>query len=613
MKYILVLAGLLFVGCKLDLRASKSRMSTDPHSFSRPLHVAVKHLDLRLTVDFEARVIKGKAEWTVENIAKSDTVIFDTRQLQIQKVTVDGHEGKYELGPEQKFLGRALKVVITPSTKKVVIWYASSREAEALQWLKAQQTAGKDYPFLYTQSEAILARTWIPCQDSPGIRFTYDATVVVPRGLMALMSASNPQKVSADGVYHFKQDKRIPSYLMALAVGNLRFRAIDQRTGIYAEPVTLQKAAWEFADMGRMVEAAEKLYGSYSWGRYDVLVLPPSFPFGGMENPMLTFATPTVIAGDRSLVSLVAHELAHSWSGNLVTNATWNDFWLNEGFTVYFERRIVEEVYGTEEARMQEVLGMASLKETIEDLGPNSADTRLKGNYAGRNPDDGMTDIAYEKGYFFLKTIESAVGRPKFDAFLKRYFASHAFRSITTEDFLNELDSALLKDQSFRARVKVHDWVYEPGIPPNTPRVGSARFTMIDSILRNITHDGGKVPGLKAKVATANEQLYLVKGLPSNLITTDMAALDQEFGFTSSGNAEIQCAWYQVAIRHQYRAAYPAVERFLTTVGRRKFLIPLYKEMTKTAAGKAWAREIYKTARGNYHSVSYNTVDALLR
>ncbi|WP_449435437.1 M1 family aminopeptidase [Pedobacter steynii] len=194
----------------------------------------------------------------------------------------------------------------------------------------------------------------MPCQDSPGIRFTYNATVSVPNDLLALMSAENPEVKNSKGIYHFKQIHPIPSYLLALAVGDIEFKAVDKRTGIYAEPSVLAKAVYEFADMGKMVNAAEKLYGPYRWGRYDLLVLPPSFPFGGMENPNLTFITPTVIAGDRSLVSIISHELAHSWSGNLVTNATWNDFWLNEGFTNYFERRIDEAIFGKTEAQIQE-------------------------------------------------------------------------------------------------------------------------------------------------------------------------------------------------------------------------------------------------------------------
>ncbi len=315
---------------------------TDPHSYSRPDQVAVKHLNLDLTVDFSQQKLAGKATLDLDNKTGASELVLDTRDLDVTRVTLDsGAEAKFALGDDAKFLGRPLRIEITPQTKSVTVEYSTRPAAAAVQWLSPDQTAGKQHPFLFTQSQAILARTWVPCQDSPAVRMTYDATVHAPKELLAVMSAENPQAKNADGVYTFKMDKPIPSYLLALAVGDLEFRSLGARTGVYAEPSRVEKAAWELADTEKMIEAAEKLYGPYRWGRYDLLVLPPSFPFGGMENPRLTFATPTIIAGDRSLVNLVAHELAHSWSGNLVTNATWNDFWLNEGFTTYFENRII--------------------------------------------------------------------------------------------------------------------------------------------------------------------------------------------------------------------------------------------------------------------------------
>jgi len=585
----------------------------DPHSFSLPSQAVVSHLDLDINVDFTSQIISGKAAWTIDNLSKTDTIVFDTRQLDIQKVTLgDGYEQtSFKLGEETPFLGKSLKVAIKPSTRKVTIWYKTGKAADALQWLNPAQTAGKRYPFLFTQSQAILARTWIPCQDSPGIRFTYNATVSVPPALMALMSAENPEKRSEDGKYHFKQPYAIPSYLMALAVGDIRFKPIDRRTGVYAEPVTLDKAAWEFADMGKMVGAAEKLYGPYQWERYDVLVLPPSFPFGGMENPMLTFATPTVIAGDRSLVSLIAHELAHSWSGNLVTNVTWNDFWLNEGFTTYFERRIVEAVYGKQEAEMQEMLGFDLLKEAVTEIGANNQDTELKGHYEGRDPDEGVSDIPYEKGYAFLKVIEKEVGRARFDAFLKEYFNNHKFRSVSTDEFISYLEEHLAgKEPGLKDKIKLSEWIFKPGIPGNAVQPVSARFNAIDNIVSSWK---GKInpAGLKGKITSANELLYFIKALPDNTTSADMALIDKEFGFTSSGNSELQFAWYLLAIRKQYKPAYPRIEEFLIAVGRRKFILPLYQEMVKTGAGKIWAEKIYKKARPNYHPVTFRSVDDL--
>ena len=619
-QFIYILAGILLMACQ-QTKTVKTSMGTvasradDTHSFAEPREAVVKHLDLDIQVDFKSQVITGKASWEIENTGAAEQIVFDTRQLHIDRVTLgeEEKETSFALGDSVRYLGRSLKIKIQPETRRVNIYYRTSKDAAALQWLNPQQTAGKRHPFLFTQSQAILARTWIPCQDSPGIRFTYNASVKVPKDLLALMSAENPQEKNADGIYKFKQPHAIPSYLMALAVGDIAFTPVDKRSGVYAEPVTLKKAAYEFADMGKMITAAENLYGPYKWGRYDVLVLPPSFPFGGMENPMLTFATPTVIAGDRSLVSLIAHELAHSWSGNLVTNATWNDFWLNEGFTVYFERRIVEAVYGKDEAVMQEVLGTQDLHATLEDLGATSPDTRLKADFTGRDPDEGVSDIAYEKGFAFIRSIEEAVGREKLDAFLKGYFNSHAFQSVTTEEFIAYLEEHLIKgDTALRQKLDLQNWIFKPGLPDNALKVQSARFQAIDELLKKF-EASGNVSGLSDVKRSTNELLYLIRHLPESISIPQMSALDREFRFTQSGNSEIQAAWYVLAIRKKYKAAYPEIEEFLTEVGRRKFLTPLYKEMIKTPEGKEWAKEIYRKARPNYHSVSYQSIDELLQ
>ncbi|MFM2377215.1 MAG: hypothetical protein RLZZ165_2312, partial [Bacteroidota bacterium] len=476
------------------------------------------------------------------------------------------------------------------------------------------QTEGKQQPFLMTQSQAILARTWLPCQDSPGIRFTYTATVKVPANLMAVMSATNPTALSPGGSYRFEMKQPIPSYLMALAVGDLRFRPIGPRTGVYAEPTMIDRAEFEFADMEKMLAAAEELYGAYRWGRYDVIVLPPSFPFGGMENPRLTFATPTIITGDRSLTSLVAHELAHSWSGNLVTNATWNDFWLNEGFTVYFESRIMEKLYGKDYSDMLIVLGYQGLLETIADFGKDSPDTRLKLQLDGRDPDDGMNDIAYEKGFALLRTIESAVGRAKWDAFLKAYFDAHAFGTMTTEAFIDEIHEKLIQgDTALARKLDLPAWIYQPGLPDTYPAPTSRRFAAVDAQLGR--WKSGTPPGMLegARDWTSHEWVRFLQGLPPEISIEEMAALDRAFGFTASRNAEILFAWCEVVIQRQYEAAYPALEDFLVQVGRRKFVKPLFKAMARTGEGKAMARNIYAKAMPNYHFVTRGSVDELLK
>ena len=618
-KIFLVTLFLAAFACQKKDQAEKTTAANgtikDEHTFSKADLAVVKHLDLDIKVDFDTQTISGKASWQIDNISKGNEIIFDENTLNITKVTLgdDEKETKFELGKEVEFHGKPLHITIEPNTTKVNIYYSTTKDAVALQWLNPQQTADKKKPFVFSQGESIWSRTWIPCQDSPGIRFTYNAKVTVPKDLLAVMSASvNPQKKNDTGVYTFKQDKAIPSYLMAIAVGDIEFQSIDNRTGVYAEPSLLKKAAWEFAELGKMVGAAEKLYGPYRWGRYDVLVLPPSFPYGGMENPNLTFLTPGVIAGDRSLTSLLAHELGHSWSGNLVTNATWDDIWLNEGFTTYVEHRIGEEIFGKKEAEMQDVLTRKDLDDNVAEYGATNPDTRLKVSLTNRNPDDGISQIPYVKGYNFLKVIEAAVGREKFDPFIKNYFDAHAFQSITTEDFVKYLNDNLIKgDKALADKIKLDDWIYKPGIPSNITAVSSEDFTAIDNIQKNWRTTG--VKGLSEKIKSTTEKQHFIDYLPADITSEEMAAIDNEFNFTKNGNFVIKRQWFAQAIRHQYKPAYPAIEQFIIATSRTGSLMTLYKELVKTPEGKTWARQIFDKAKSGYHATTVQAVEGLLK
>ncbi|HRH37535.1 MAG TPA: M1 family metallopeptidase [Flavobacteriales bacterium] len=581
----------------------------DQHSNARPEEARITHLDLDLAVDMVAKRITGTASYDVE--AKGDRIILDTDGLLIRNVTdASGTALKYMLG-DSTFLGRALTVELPTGTKRFSVGYETTANSAALQWLTPKQTSGGVHPFLFTQGQAILTRTWIPVQDSPGIRFTYSAKVKVPSELMAVMSATNPMERSSDGVYSFTMENPVPAYLIALSVGDIGFAPVGERTGVYAERNVLEKAAWEFADMERMLTEAEKLYGPYRWGRYDLIVLPPSFPFGGMENPRLTFATPTILAGDRSLTALVAHELAHSWSGNLVTNATWDDFWLNEGFTVYFEQRICEAVYGKDYKDMLAVLGEQDLDETMDEMKKegHAADTHLRLDLAGRNPDDGMTEVAYEKGCALLRTLESMVGRPSFDAFLRGYFDAHAFQSMTTDGFEAYLTEHLL--QPNKLTFDLAAWVDGEGLPSNAVLPSSDRFTKVEAeVARWVA--GTPAKQLATTGWTTFEWMHFQRHLPASMTDAQMNDLDDAFGFTKSGNAEVLVAWLENCIRNDHDEAYARLDQFLNTVGRRKYLIPLYTDLIATEKGRVTAQTIYKSARSNYHAVSVRTIDELL-
>lgn len=605
---------LAFVACKASNNENHT-LSKDVHTAASRSSARVTHLDLNLTVNMNERMLDGEAIYTLDPSREDDTIYFDTKDLLIEEVK-DLNTQKdlaYHLFNTDPILGAALEIVLNKQSTTISIKYKTSKQASALQWLNPEQTAGKKHPFLYTQSQAILARSWIPCQDGPAIRFTYNAKVKVPKELMALMSAENPITKNDSGIYTFQQKRPIPSYLMALAVGDLAFKPLGKNSGVYAEPVDIDACAAEFVDLPKMMQAAENLYGKYQWNRYDVLVLPPSFPFGGMENPELTFATPTIIAGDRSLVSLIAHELAHSWSGNLVTNATWNDFWLNEGFTVYFERRIMEAIEGKEYADMLQILGYQDLEQELKSFGKGHEDTRLYLDLAGRDPDEGLTDIAYEKGALFLIHIERIVGRQKFDEFLKNYFQSNAFKTMDTKGFINYLNTSLIKgDTSLAKLINADEWIYKSDLPSNSPALTSKKLEDVQFSLNNFK-SGTPAKELFTKKWSSHEYLYFIRGLGDSLTTTQLEELAKVFDFAHSGNAELQAAWFEHVIKHEYKNDYKALEEFLYKVGRRKFLMPLYSALASTKEGKKYALEIYEKSRANYHYVSVQSLDELLK
>ena len=605
---------ILCISCESNSKIKKTdsvnNLIMDTHTLSNYKDLPIVNTHLELSVNFQERKLKGSVTHEFEANRKINLLKLDTKYLKIDSIQDgNGNTLEFSLGEFDELLGSPLSVNLNPKSNSVVIFYETTKKSEALDWLVPNQTAGKMYPFMYTQGQSIFTRSWIPIQDTPGIRITYSAKIKTPKNMMAVMSAANPQEMDTNNVYSFKMNQPIPPYLIALAVGNLEFKAIDSRTGVYAEPSMVVKCANELIDMGKMVDSAENLYGAYDWDRYDVIVLPPSFPFGGMENPRLTFATPTIIAGDRSLVSLIAHELAHSWSGNLVTNATWNDFWLNEGFTVYFERRIMESLYGRDYSEMLALLGFQDLESQITKSKPNMQLLRL--NMMGKHPDDAMTDIAYEKGYFFLRMLEENMGREKMDYFLKNYFKDHKFQTIVTEEFLIYLKDNLLDTNSYQD-LNIDQWVFEPGIPENCPIVKSLRFENVETSVAIFLENGAEELKESSDVWSTHEWLHFLKHLPDTLALVQLLDLDNTFNLSNSGNSEILAVWFLQSIKNDYRPAFENLEKFLVKIGRRKFLQPLYLELSKNEDHKIWAKNVYQKARENYHYVSFNTIDKIL-
>ncbi len=586
----------------------------DPHSYSDPDRVRVRHVALEIDVRFPSRSVAGTAVLSLDrNDAGAGALLLDTRDLKILSAETAPGQGSFSpapfsLGASDAILGAPLRVELPGGATRARIRYKTSPRASALQWLLPEQTAGKSHPYLFTQSQAIHARSWIPLQDSPGVRQTWSASVRVPAGLTALMSGARLEKRS-DGAFRFEMTSPVPSYLIALAAGDLAFAPLGPRAGVWSEPSVVSKAAWEFADTEAMIEAAEALFGPYRWERYELLVLPPSFPYGGMENPRLTFATPTLLAGDRSLVDVVAHELAHSWSGNLVTNATWSDFWLNEGFTTYCERRIVERVFGAKRSEMEWVLGRQTLETLSISLPPG--DRKLRPDVAGRDPDEVLSEVVYEKGALLLLTIERTVGRERFDRFLRGWFDGHAFRSATTADFLSYLDERLFAGRR-PPGLDLEAWMTSPSIPPGAAVASSTAFADVDAL--RVAWLSGSRPAetLPAKTWSTLEWLRFLRNLPRDLPLAKSSELDRAFQLSEALNSEIAFQWLLLAVETGYPGAQARLESFLTSMGRRKYLKPLYEALAKTPAGRERAVSLYRRARPGYHPIAVETVDRIL-
>jgi leukotriene A-4 hydrolase/aminopeptidase len=580
------------------------QVGKDYHSFSNPESIKVTHLNLDLTVDFDKSVLVGTAELDFQKVDSNATqLILDTRDLKINSVTAMGKALNFDVASGDSFLGAALTIDVPADVDSVLISYQTSPKASGVQWLTPQQTAGKKHPFLFTQAQAIHARSFIPLQDSPQVRMTYTATIRTPKELLAVMSASNDPDTERDGVYEFSMPQPIPSYLIALAVGDLHFKSMGERTGVYSEKGISDAAADEFSDTESMLIATEKAFGPYSWDRYDLLILPPSFPFGGMENPRLSFITPTVIAGDKSLVSLIAHELAHSWSGNTVTNATWRDLWLNEGFTTYLTYRIMQMVYGDERFEMEAVLGRQDLQSDIDALPAN--DQIMAIDLRGRDPDDVFSNIPYEKGALFLRELEHKVGRENFDTFLLGYFEKFAFKSITTDQFVSYLEQTLLNEHSDKlSKQRIQQWIFQPGIPDDAPVPESDAFSVVDEARDAWLVGQIQADEIDSEKWVVHQWLYFLNNMPEKLSQKQLADLDKTFALTNSKNNEIAHSWLLISVNNWYQPAFKRLHDYLTSIGRNKLVKPLYKALSQTPEGKVMAQKAFSEAKAGYHPLT---------
>jgi leukotriene-A4 hydrolase len=581
----------------------------DPHSFYEPSQPKTTKLTWDITrLDTETKQVHATATWEFD---ASGETYFDTRTIIILDIKdSSGNSIPFELGDPEKVRGQRLSFVV-PSDQKVVISYHTASTASGLQWMDAALAGGQ--PLIYTQGEAINARSYIPCQDTPSVKFTATYSVSVPsvvRGLMAAAEHIGRTKPDADGfcIETWNMPYPIPAYLIAFAVGNLESRDLSERSRVWALPSMVDACAAEFEDIEKLMLIGEELFGPYPFGRQDFLVLPPAFPYGGMENPCLSFLTPALITGDGSGIGTLAHEMAHAWTGNLVTNADWDAFWLNEGWTVWAEQRILEEYRGRDEALIDYKLLEREFEidcEAYEKAGQLDL-TKLSPGADDVDPDDIFSRIPYFKGSMLLLCIEEQVGRERFAEFVALYINTFKFQSIYTETFLAFVIQEL--GQEVFDSVRVREWVYEPGLPRNAPNIDSARIAEVQNAAKTLaipTHNHGW--------GTIELQLWL-ELLPREDLTADfMARTNAAFDLQYEPNIEVRWSFLVAAVEAGYDEVLTDVEAFLKSQGRMKYLKPLYRALAETAKGKEFALKVFEQAKAGYHPVAISMIENVLK
>ena len=622
--FTLLLSSLMLFSCSqgeaptIQVRATDR--GHDYFSFANTDQFVTEHIKLDLTVDFDLKELRGQATLKMRRLDPfAKHVILDTRDLHIDHILVAGYEGdgtgaEFRYSQQHPILGQALDITLPDGLDQqdlvVKIHYKTDPTASALQWLPKELTAGGEHPVMFSQSQSIHARSWVPLQDSPAVRVTYEADIHTPANLLAVMSADNDPLTPRNGEYQFNMPQPIPSYLLAIAVGNIYFAPIGENTGIYAEPEMLDASTFEFASTQQMLDTAESMYGPYQWGRYDLLILPNSFPYGGMENPRLSFITPSVLAGDQSLVSLIAHELAHSWSGNLVSNRTWRDIWLNEGITSYLDARLIEVLFGEDRANEERVLSYRELLLGLEEVSP-----AMQALAPTEHLDDtaaSQGSLPYQKGQLFLQHMENIFEKDVFDAFLAGYFKHFEFQSISSEQFLEYLDMNLLKKHPGRFnRAQAEEWIYQPGLPGDAPIPYSG--TLEQAAHLAITWAAGEVPVSNIPFVNWSPQatVHFINSMPIDLTESQLRELDDSFGLSQTRNAEIGRAWFiQVAARG-HAPAYMAMEAHLKRHGRTRLIKPVYEALVENGKDAELASTVFEQARVHYHPLTVAAIEVL--
>ncbi|KAF2762984.1 putative leukotriene A-4 hydrolase like protein [Pseudovirgaria hyperparasitica] len=604
----------------------------DPNTLSNYNAWLTRHTKANFEIDFVKKILRGNVVLSLESLTERESkeIVLDTSYLDIQDVQVAGIQVAWDTKKWTEPYGSPLTISLNEGVGQgesidVDITLSTTEQCTALQWMEPEQTSNKKHPYMFSQCQAIHARSVYPCQDTPDVKSTFEFNIrsrlpVLASGLATGSKDFAPGKNGESGtlVYSFKQDVPMPSYLFAIASGDLASASIGPRSVVWTGPEELVGCKWEFeGDMDKFLEAAESIVYPYAWGTYNVLVLPASFPYGGMENPIYTFATPTIVSGDKQNIDVIAHELSHSWSGNLVSNASWEHFWLNEGWTTYLERRIQAYIHGEPHRDFSAVIGWKALTDSINDYGEDHEFTKLIVDLKGKDPDDAFSSIPYEKGFIFLYYLEKLIGKSKWDKFIPHYFQTWKYKSVDSYDFKATLLDFFASDKAAAAKLDEVDWdswFYKPGFPPKPEFDDTLIKSCLELADKWESRSTGKTDFTPAatdiKGWVGNQSVVFLERVqlfPKPLKAGDIELMGQAYSYDKSQNAELVSRYYGIGLQAKAEAVYQPTADFLGRVGRMKFVRPLYKMLN--ACDRKLAIATFEKNKNFYHPICRSMVE----
>ena len=542
-------------------------------------------------MDFHKRALIGDAVLCFIKInPNAKFLILDVKDIRIQSIkdeTTGGHL-KFNFGAPNQFGEKLVVQIPTTVSKKgeLRISYKTSPKSKALTWLSPPQTAGKKYPYMFSMAPTIHARTIFPCQDTPSVKTTFSAAITAPKNLTVLMSATRARTKIIDDkrVSKFKQQIPVMSYLIAIAVGAIESRRIGPRSQVWSEAELIEKAAFDFSETDEMIKTAEQLCGPYEWKIFDILVLPPSFIYGGMENPCMSFLSPTALSGDKSNADVIAHDIVHSWAGNLVTNVNFEHFWINEGVTTYLERKVIGKLDGEPSRHLHAILKWKDLEAEVESLGPSNHLTALVTNLTTVHPDNALTEIPFEKGSTFLWYLEDVVGGATvFEPFLKSFFKDFSKQSIDSEQFKSYFIKYFYNVEALQT-IDWDTWLYKPGMPIYKPQFDNSMAKKCWNLAKKWKQWNMK----RRKVwkiefhsfSPLQKQEFLsslFNGPPLNHLKLN--SMEKLYSLNGSPNYEILFRWIRLGIKARWIPIVQPALKLLSEQGRLKYSKQIFKDL----------------------------------